>query len=557
LVSVGVVHSFTANTSLSGKAYFRDIKTSTLNGDINEASLDQAVYQPTPAEQATLAAAGYTGFPTSGESAANTPFPYWRCIANILNNEEPNEKCDGLMNRTASTQRAIGASAQLSMKNSIANRDNRLSIGSAIEDSRVEFSQSTQFGYLLFDRGVATVEGPGAFADGTQNSEDAFDARVDLVGHTRTWNLYASDTLSLNDHWQITVSGSYYLATLVTQDLLAPGGGAGSLDGDHRFSHFNPAVGITTTPLPGVNFYVGASRSSRVPSIIELGCADPEHPCKLPNALAGDPPLNQVIATTFEFGARSTADAKLKWHAGVFRSENRDDILFVADEQSGFGYFTNVGKTLRQGVELELSKEFSAISIGANYTFLQATYRSAETLGATGNSTNDMAESGARGFEGTIDIEPGDRIPLIPEHTFKGFIEFRFNERLSMSTDVLAVSSTFARGNENNLHQPDGIFYLGPGDTPAYVAFNFSCEYRPFAPLTIFAQVTNLLDRQYYTAAQLGATGLRADGTFIAQPFATPVINGARPVVQSTFYSPGGPRAFLMGIRYRFGTAPR
>ena len=64
-----------------------EIKTSTLNGDINDDSLDQAVYQPNAAEQAALAAAGYTGFPTSGENASNTPFPFWRCIANALLNE--------------------------------------------------------------------------------------------------------------------------------------------------------------------------------------------------------------------------------------------------------------------------------------------------------------------------------------------------------------------------------------------------------------------------------------------------------------------------------------
>ena len=45
------------------------------NGDINDDSLDQSVYQPSAAEQRALAAAGYTGFPTSGANAANTPFP--------------------------------------------------------------------------------------------------------------------------------------------------------------------------------------------------------------------------------------------------------------------------------------------------------------------------------------------------------------------------------------------------------------------------------------------------------------------------------------------------
>jgi hypothetical protein len=64
--------------------YYRDIRSSTVNGDLNEGSLDQPVYQPSPADQRALAAAGYTGFPTSGANASNTPFPYWRCIAQAL-----------------------------------------------------------------------------------------------------------------------------------------------------------------------------------------------------------------------------------------------------------------------------------------------------------------------------------------------------------------------------------------------------------------------------------------------------------------------------------------
>ncbi len=550
LVSLGIAQQLATDISLSGNAYFRKLKSSTYNGDINEASLDQALYQPTAAERTTLAAAGYSGFPLAGESAANTPFPYWRCIANVLSNEEPNEKCNGLVNRTGTKQQVLGASAQLSVRGSIAEHDHRLSIGTAVESSRAEFEQSTEFGYLQADRSIATTSGPGAYADGTQNSEDAFDANVELVGHTRTWSLYASDTVALRDNWHLTLSGRYYRARLNAQDLITPSG-AGSLTGDHTFTRFNPAIGMTATPFSGTNFYAGVNQNSRAPSAIELGCADPENPCKLPNALAGDPPLDQVVSTTWELGARAAAGAEFDWRAGIFHTENRDDILFVADDQSGFGYFANFGKTLRQGIELEFRTQWAAFSVGANYTFLDATYRSEETLGGTGNSSNDVAQSGNAGFEGTIDIEPGDRIPLIPRHTFKAFIEYAINDRFSVAVDAIAISPTFARGNENNLHEPDGVFYLGSGETPGYSLLNMSSEFRPTRSLTLFAQITNALDKKYYTGAQLGPTGLRTDGTFIARPFGAPVIDGERPLVQSTFYSPGAPRAFSVGVRYR------
>ena len=93
-------HGLGNRVAFSGNAYYRDINTNALNGDVNEDSLDQAIYQPSAAEQAALTAAGYTGFPTSGANASNTPFPYWRCIGNVLLNDEPAEKCNGLINRT-------------------------------------------------------------------------------------------------------------------------------------------------------------------------------------------------------------------------------------------------------------------------------------------------------------------------------------------------------------------------------------------------------------------------------------------------------------------------
>ncbi len=73
-------HSPRDRVTLSGTAYFRHISTDTLNGDMNEDSLDQALYVP-------------------GETAQNTPFPYRRCLENVLLLDEPGEKCNGLLNR--------------------------------------------------------------------------------------------------------------------------------------------------------------------------------------------------------------------------------------------------------------------------------------------------------------------------------------------------------------------------------------------------------------------------------------------------------------------------
>jgi hypothetical protein len=196
LLNLSATHEATEGITLSGNAYYRRVKTSTLNGDINEGSIEENVYQPGAAERAALAAAGYTGFPTDGENATNTPFPSWRCTANILTNEEPNEKCNGLMNRSRTRQHDGGFSGQISLRSHVAGRGNLLTAGVASIRSSSRFTQSSQFGFLTSDRGVATVDGPGAFADGSQDSEGAFDARVDLSGDTEVRSVYVTNSRS-------------------------------------------------------------------------------------------------------------------------------------------------------------------------------------------------------------------------------------------------------------------------------------------------------------------------------------------------------------------------
>ena len=115
---------------------------------------------------------------------------------------------------------------------------------------------------------------------------------------------------------------------------------------------------------------------------------------------------------------------------------------------------------------------------------------------------------------------------------------------------MIAVGSSFARGNENNAHVPDGTGYLGPGKSGGYAVFNFSAHYQADKQLKLFAQINNLLNRRYHTAAQLGPTGFTANGNFVAQPL--PAIGGEFPVQQSTFYAPGAPRMGWVGVRYLF-----
>lgn len=546
LLNLAVSHDLSNSLTLTGNAYYRRIRTRTLNGDINEGSLDQSVYTLSAGERAALTAAGIP-FPSTPITAANTPFPSLRCIANGLLRDEPGEKCNGLLNRSASSQRNEGLSGQLSWKGQTGGVKHQAVAGGAYDRSRVSFSQSTQLGYLNPDRSITTIP---SFADGVTGGDVdgvPFDNRVDLQARTTTWSVFAADTLSFGDTAHLSVSGRYNRTTVTNRDRILPGPNPASLDGDHRFSRFNPAVGITWVPTKAVQVYAGYNEGSRAPTAIELGCANPDNPCRLPNALAGDPPLRQVVTKTVEAGLRGSLPGGGNWHAGVFRATNVDDLLFVAaPNANGFGYFKNFGKTRRQGLELSASTRVGPAQLALSYTHLDATYRSAEEVNGAGNSSNEEGP----GLEGEIEIRPGDRIPLVPRRMFKASAEIDLGPKWSVDLDLIGVSGVYARGNENNQHQPDGTFYLGEGRTGGYGVMNLGASFQPTKGLKVFLKVNNVFDRQYATGAQLGATGFNANGNFQARPF--PAVAGEFPLQGSTFYAPGAPRSVLLGVRYSF-----
>ncbi len=555
LLAASARHAFDSGLALAVNAHARRLNTRTLNGDLNEAALDQAVYQPGAAELAALAVAGYTGVPVSGASAASTPFPQWRCVAHVLLNEEPNEKCTGLINRTATVQSDGGLTIEMSAMPHWAGVDHRAVLGLGYDASRVQFTQGTQFGFINPDRSVTAPagSGPGAFADGTQHSENAYDARVALTSRAQTASAYASDTLALNAQTLLTLAGRYNRNSVQLRDGITHGGGPGSLDGNHRFARFNPAVGVLWTASPALSAYAGANQGSRAPTAVELGCADPASPCKLPNAFAGDPPLRQVVTTTVEAGLRGSvktaALGDVAWNFGLFRAVNRDDLLFVSDNASGYGYFKNFGLTRRQGLEAGLTvKPGAAFSVGGNLTLLDATYRSPEVVGGAGNSSNGSALAGFPGTDGTIAIRPGNRIPLLPRGQLKLFAGWEVNAQWQLSGDLNAATGAPARGNENGQHQPDGVNYTGSGRSAGYAVLNAGVEWQPTPRWRVFAQLNNLLDARYSSAAQLGANGFDAQGRYVARPLPRNA-NGDYPLVRSTFLAPGAPRTGWVGLR--------
>lgn len=541
-----------AGVNLRANAFWRRIETTTLNGDVNDDVLGGDPYQPDADEIAALSAAGFGGFPPAGESRATAPFPRWRCIAQALLNTTPNETCTGLLNRSRTRQAEWGGTLEATLTARTGGLPHAITLGVALVRSTADFAQSSQFGYILPDRSVTPVTGPGAFADGTQASDDAYDARVDLHATTTALSAYALDSLNLTRTVRLDLAGRFDHTQVRNRDRITPGGGTGSLDSDPRYARLNPAVSLHWQVRAPLDLGVSWSQASRAPSAVELGCSDPASPCRLPNALAGDPPLRLVIARTGEVRLTWTGGAPggPAWtaRASVFRTDTADDILFVTDTPSGYGYFRNFGQTRRQGFEVAGSARRGRLSVEGSWVLLDATFQSAERVAGAANSASDAPEPG---LAGTIAIRPGNRIPLIPRHTVKARLAWEATRALSLSLNVTAASSALARGNENNRHRPDGTYYLGPGRSAGYALVDAGAQLELRPGLRVVGTVRNLLGARYATAAQLGATAFDARGRFVARPFPGGE-DGAAPLRASTFLAPGAPRSVDLGVTWRF-----
>ena len=428
--------------------------------------------------------------------------------------------------------------------------------GAAYDQSVMAYNQIGQYGYLNSNHSVTAVSGPAATA--TNNGlyfNDAADGgaqvdnRVSLSGDTVTWSFFTEDTFSPTKNLHITASGRYNYTSVSNADGLAsqhylphtdpaysgtisnysPAGiidPSASLSGKHVFDRFNPAVGLTYNPFEVIGFYAGYNEGTRAPTTVELGCANPDQPCRLPNSMAGDPALKQVITQNWETGFRGLLPGRVNWSLGYFNILNTNDIQFVAAPTNGYGYFKNFGKTQRQGIEASLDRRIEDWSIGANYTYLDATYQSTELLNSEFNSSANA--------DGAITVNPGNHIPLTPKHTFKTYVDYQLTKEWGTNLNIIGFSQSFVRGNENNNQQDNGT-------TPGYVVVNYGLRYHPeyFKGLQVFGQVNNILDEHYYTAGQFGAAGI-ANGSYQASPTGT------------TFYGPGAPRTWWLGLKYSF-----
>ena len=407
---------------------------------------------------------------------------------------------DAINNIIERKQEGFGANLQATIIADLMGKENQFIFGSGYQQGLITHFARVEIASLGCTFAGADCELAGADRSTVSTGIFVPEEGTFVKAHNRTWYLYATDTLSVSDKLSLTASARFnhthiVLGDRTNQTIFASPENPALLNGEHDFNRLNPAFGLTYSVTNSSNLYASYSESARAPTPIELLCADQSAPCSLPNAFLADPPLKQVVTKSFEGGVRGTMRNGYNFNISLFHSTNKDDIVFgsVGGATSSRGFFQNIGDTRRVGSELGLSGVFKKrLNWYMNYSFVEATYEDA-FIGVSANHPGKDDLDGD-GTASEIQVESGDRIPGIPEHSFKIGGNYAVNDRFSIGISGIYNSDQIIRGDEANLLKP----------VNGYFVTNVNATYTFHKNFTLFAKVNNLFDNDYESFGLLG-----------------------------------------------------
>lgn len=492
--TLNLTHRFSGDTELNAVAYARNSRRDTVNGDASE---DYDDYVEDCED----------GFDSEGAPLEPDSCGFTRAEGAALHT--------GVLNTTSTRQDSQGASVAFTTRRGAL----RIDAGASFDRSDVDYMQYEQEAFITPAREV--------FGD----PDEASELSSGVNGKSRTYGVYASANMALSAATQLSASLRFNRArvtnTLVDEDGVQP-------TETFTYSRLNPALGLTHRIGPLATVYANVAQSNRVPTVIELGCADPERPCRLPVGLQADPYLKQVVARTVEAGVRGHFDdAKAgSYSVSVHRTVSDDDILFFTSP-SRQGYFSNFERTRRQGLDAMLSRQSGNVDVRLSYSYLQAIY-----------DAEGEIFTGAR----HVQVRSGTPIAGLPRHTAKLALDWLPTPQLTLGADLHVMSSLVTNGNEDGLiedPEDDEAPQRGNWRIPGHGLLTLRASYRPAPRWELFARLSNVLDRRYETFGAV-APDLFPHGQLI-RPHDEP-----GDAANARFVAPGAPRTLVAGLRYRF-----
>jgi outer membrane receptor protein involved in Fe transport len=459
------------SNTISGNLYFRDITRDILNSNINLAPAD----------------------------STNDP----SCTTN------PTIDCPAANLLAHYKQQVAGTNLQWSNTDFVFNKNQITTVGVNAEYSDTSFANSGQYATLDSTNGMVAAS--------------AFMSQADIKSSNQRYGIFATSTIDATDRLAVTASARFDYASLklsgtscIDNDLCDLNAGIGlatAVTGEHSYQRLNPSLGFTYLVAPDLTAFGNYAEGFRTPSAIELACADPAAPCSgVPNAFGADPELQAVVSKTYEVGMRGKFANLLKWRSSYYRTELENDILFNQSSLTT-GYFSNVGQTLRQGIEIGLDGKLGQLDYSLDLDRIEATYQSSFTVANTSNSA------------AATPVQAGNLIPGIPQWVFKSRFSYPVTAQTRLGLGIQSQGSTFARGDDNNADVN--------GRVAGFTTVKLDVQHSVNKRFSLYAGVNNLFDTKYASYGALATNN---------------ITTGAN----EQFLSQGAPRSFYAGLQAKF-----
>ncbi len=426
-----------------------------------------------------------------------------------ISNIDPSD-VDGTYNTGQADNQSFGFTTQFTQRHRLGAKPATTIIGFGAINGDIHYAADTTFGILDNDSALSsrTVTPISGIMDA--------EAMVRLDVDTRATFAYISNITQLSSATNINIAARYNRDHILMNDHLADG--EGSLDGDHRFTSFNPAIGLSYQVDADTLFNISLAQATRVPSPAELSCADENDPCRLPNGFVADPPLDKVVTRTLEVSATGKF-SMTNYNATVFYSQSIDDIIFQqAGTTSSRGYFINIDKTQRLGAELSAQRQYDNVLVSGSYNYLDATFESSFTSFSPMNPLGPDRQ-----------VNPGDSIPGQPKHQVKLRAEYSVSTNWLLGAQYIYASKQYYRGDEANENKP----------ITGYGLINLYSNYEYSNALSFSMRIDNALDHDYDTFGTYGE--------------ADEVLEDIYPQIDSPYFiGVGHPRMLSVNAQYTF-----
>ena len=460
----------------------------------------------------------------------------------------------GLLNKTYTTTTTVGGTIQYDTFKKLYNREHQVTIGLSYDQAKSYYRSGGFLGILNNERTVEplynSLDQPielVAEQEHTGNGGNPDEKKrgdvgpAEVTGKLNLYGAYFGNTFKVDEKTTFSASARANIAFVELIDNFETNTYTRTafVNGDHRYFRVNPALGFVKEISTNYSLLANYREANRAPSPVELACADPAAPCRLPNAFVADPPLEQVITRSVETGIRGQSNLNkftVNWTSTAFLSKNYDDIIFVSSGTGlSSGYFKNFGETQRLGLDFTIDAFNNKTKLGfkgfsINYSYLEATFQSAHTLPAANhpNSVND--------------VQAGDIIPGMPKHKINANVTYNLFKDLNITAGLTGATGVYLRGDESNQLKK----------TAPYAVFNFQSEYTPKKNVKFFARIENILNSDYETMGVLGEASSDEVNVPISELGDTGAGDNAVGPLDPNFLSPGQPRSLFLGINIQW-----